>query len=133
MHEFTDASDAGRQLAIALGPLAEDVVVLAASPDGLPVAQAIDPQAKLIRDNVEDFVGRNVLVVDLGVETGTRAWEVVQELRSIKVANIDLAVPICSRQVLAKLENAFDHVTVLVTPLAPRALRWHYADLSSAK
>lgn len=130
MRDFLNPVDAGKKLATEIGTLREGTVVVAASPDGLPVAREIDPRAQLITDNYEDFLGAHVLVVDVGVETGTRAWEVVQGLRAMKVARVDLAVPVCSRQVLVKLETAFDAVTVLVTPLAPRALRWHYEDLS---
>ena len=130
MHDFDNSFDAGRKLAAALGEIPAGTQVVAASSLGLPVAHAVDPDAQLITDNFEDFVGQSVIVVDIGVETGTRAWDVVQGLRASKVGRVELAVPVCSRQVLAKLENAFDHVTVLVTPLAPRALRWHYRDLT---
>ena len=129
MHEFVNAADAGQQLADKLGSLAPGTIVVAASTDGIAVAKAINPNAELISDILLEYAGQSMLVVDLGVETGTRAWEVVQGLRAIGVAQVDLAVPVCSRQVLAKLKNAFDNVCVLVTPLAPRALRWHYQEL----
>lgn len=125
-----NGEDAGRKLAEKLGPIPIGTVVVAASVAGLAVARAIDPEAQLISDNIDEnvdqYTGCSVLVIDLGVETGTRAWEIVQRLRAINVAQVSLAVPVCSRQVLAKLQTAFDSVSVLVTPLAPRSLRWHY-------
>lgn len=131
MREFLDYADAGRQLADALGPISDKFRVVAISPSGLEVALCVSSTAQLLNDRYEDFAGEQVLVIDSGVETGTRAWEVVQGLRLMKVSHVDLAVPVCSRQVKVKLESAYDNVTALVTPLAPRSLRWHYQHLAN--
>ena len=73
-----------------------------------------------------EIVGRRVLVVDDGVETGTAARAVVAALREAGAAYDALAVPVCPREAEADLRRRYDEVIAVTKPLVRRSLRWHY-------
>jgi predicted phosphoribosyltransferase len=142
MTDFTDLRDGGRRLAPLLEPLlAQSPLVLAVLPNGVPVAvgirEVIDVEVRglpvvrsddgAVAEPVEDIEGRLVIVVDDGVETGTVARAAAATLRPLGPARLVLAVPVCSREVMADLALRYDEVIAPVTPMGRRALTWHYA------
>ena len=142
MTDFTDLRDGGRRLAPMLEPLlSETPLILAVMPNGVPVAvgirEVIDVEVRglpvtrsddgVVAEPVDDVDGRLVIVVDDGVETGTVARAAAAALRPLGPRRLVLAVPVCSREVMADLALRYDQVIAPVTPMGRRALTWHYA------
>jgi predicted phosphoribosyltransferase len=151
---FADLSAAGLALAPLLtaalskqaalseqAALAEaEPILLGIEPDGLVVALAVADRLRcsvltlpVLRshDGVQviapvDLVGRPVVLIDAGVETGTTARAAGVALREAGVGRLILAVPVCPREVEATLVRTFDTVIAVVRPLVRRDLRWHY-------
>jgi predicted phosphoribosyltransferase len=65
-----------------------------------------------------------VVVVDDGVETGTKALKVAEVLGGGIIKY--LAVPVCSREIEAKLLSVYRKVYSLKKPFVRRSLDWHY-------
>src|SRR4051794_24656900 len=63
-----------------------------------------------------DVQGRRVVVVDDGVATGATTLVALRALRAQRPAYLVLAVPVCPRPVLNRLESESDQVVVLATP-----------------
>lgn len=147
--DFRDRHDAGHRLAVHphLTHALEqggDWVVAAVMPGGAPVAAVIAshwalPMTPMHRDlsdgehHLPAFTveaghvsGRDILLVDDGVETGTASRACAAVLRSAGAGRIVLTVPVCSHQAQADLVGHVDEVIALVRPLARRALIWHY-------
>jgi predicted phosphoribosyltransferase len=139
---FADLADGGRAL---IDPLREaladsaDPLLVAVLPNGVPVAVPLaeglglalvgvsldrtgDPRVI----EVPDVTGRNCVVVDDGVETGTAAQLVGLALRDAGAARVLLAVPVCPRQAQAQLQHVYDRIVAVDRPLGRRDLRWHY-------
>jgi len=147
MTGFADREDAGRQLAAALRDTVASMhepLLVAIMPHGvsvaLPLADAfVLPLAGVSLDRegeprvvqVPDVMGREVIVVDDGVETGTAALLVGAALREAGASRLALAVPVCPRQAEAGLQSLYDAIVVIQRPLARRDLRWHYVDFDS--
>ena len=142
MTDFTDLRDGGRRLAPMLEPLlSETPLILAVMPNGVPVAvgirEVIDVEVRglpvtrsddgAVAEPFDDVDGRLVIVVDDGVETGTVARAAAAALRPLGPRRLVLAVPVCSREVMADLALRYDQVIAPVTPMGRRALTWHYA------
>ncbi len=145
MSDFANLRDAGRQLGPLLaGALAgiEDPLLLAVIPNGVPVALGIQEEfdipvrglaaqrsdaAVLIVPDA-DLAGRNVVIVDDGVETGTVARAAATAMVESGVASVTLAVPGGSREALATLQHRYDRVVALVRPMVHRSLAGHYDD-----
>lgn len=142
MTDFTDLRDGGRRLAPMLEPLlSETPLILAVMPNGVPVAvgirEVIDVEVRglpvtrsddgAFAEPFDDVDGRLVIVVDDGVETGTVARAAAAALRPLGPRRLVLAVPVCSREVMADLALRYDQVIAPVTPMGRRALTWHYA------
>jgi predicted phosphoribosyltransferase len=140
--DFTDLRDGGRTLAPMLESLlSETPLILAVMPNGVPVAvgirEVIDVEVRglpvtrsddgAVAEPVDDVDGRLVIVVDDGVETGTVARAAAAALRPLGPRRLVLAVPVCSREVMADLALRYDQVIAPVTPMGRRALTWHYA------
>jgi predicted phosphoribosyltransferase len=140
--DFTDLRDGGRRLAPMLEPLlSETPLILAVMPNGVPVAvgirEVIDVEVRglpvtrsddgAVAEPFDDVDGRLVIVVDDGVETGTVARAAAAALRPLGPRRLVLAVPVCSREVMADLALRYDQVIAPVTPMGRRALTWHYA------
>lgn len=142
MADFLDLTDAGRQLAPLVVERVRDPFLLAVSPHGVPVAEPVAAALgvvvhplPLIRTDegvsvpeVPEIAGREVLIVDDGVETGTAARAMAAALRAHNPERLILAVPVCPRQEGSTLGLLYDEVIAVVQPLARRSLRWHYAD-----
>ena len=147
MSDFANLVDGGRRL----GPLLTaalfdtDALLLAAIPNGVPVALGVvDSFAAPVRAlavarsdegaavaTVPDLVGRTVIVIDDGVETGTVARAAAFALRESGVGMLVLAVPVCPREAMADLQHLYDRVVAVVSPMARRDLSWHYADFDT--
>jgi predicted phosphoribosyltransferase len=142
MADFLDLTDAGTQLAPHVLGRAENPLILGVAPNGVPVAAVVAtaigaPLHELIVirsddgvavSEVPDVTGREVIVVDDGVETGTAARAIAHALRDRDPAKLTLAVPVCPRQEGSSLALLYDEVIAVVQPLARRSLRWHYAN-----
>lgn len=142
MADFLDLADAGAHLAPHVVGRAEDPLILAVVPNGVPVAAVVAAaigapvqELTVIRSEdgvalsgVPDVAGRDVIVIDDGVETGTAARAIAHALRDRDPARLILAVPVCPRQEGSSLALLYDEVIAVVQPLARRSLRWHYAN-----
>lgn len=147
MTAFANLADGGRQLvgvvsAIAAG--AQDALLVAIAPNGVPVAEQLAdalglPLAGAFLDRegepcvtaVPEVAGREVIVVDDGVETGTAARLVGAALRTGGATRLILAVPVCPRQAEGGLQPLYDEIVAIDRPLARRDLRWHFADFDT--
>ena len=138
---FANLADGGRRLAELIPPF-DDRIVLAIVPNGVPAAMQVasalgaplagvrivrEPEPMVIE--LPDVAGREVVVIDDGVETGTAARLVGAALREAGAARAILAVPVCPREAEARLRGLYDDVIAVDRPMARRALRWHYDDL----
>ena len=142
MADFLDLTDAGHQLAPLVVDRVRDPVLLAVSPHGVPVAEpiaaalGIELQPLLLHrtdegvtvPDVTGITGREVVIVDDGVETGTAARAMAAALRAHNPDRLILAVPVCPRQEGSSLALLYDEIIAVVQPLARRSLRWHYAN-----
>lgn len=147
MTGFANLADGGAQLVAAVSDVASalrDPLLLAIIPNGVPVAEpladalslplagaGLDREGDPRVTEVPDVVGRDVIVVDDGVETGTASRLVGAALRSGGAARVVLAVPVCPRQAEAGLSTVYDEIVAIDRPLARRDLRWHYADFDT--
>lgn len=148
MSDFADLGDAGRRLGPALAGAISglaDPILLAVLPNGVPVALGIRetlalPVRALYAERSADGVvvrpdpslaGRNVVVVDDGVETGTVARAASRALVEAGVASVTLAVPVCSRESMASLQHRYDQIVAVVRPMVHRSLSWHFDDFDT--
>ena len=148
MSDFANLADGGRQLApeLALALVdAPDAIILAALPNGVPVAigirETLDvpvralPVERLddgaVVEQVPGLEGRTVVVVDDGVETGSVARAAAAALRASHVGRLVLAVPVCPRDALADLHRRYDLVVAVAKPMGRRSLSWHYDDFDT--
>lgn len=142
MADFVDLPDAGRRLAPLVVPKVTAPLVLAVIPHGVPVAGPVaaalgvevhpltvhrTDEGVTVGD-VPDIAGREVVVVDDGVETGTAARAIAAALRPHVPARLILAVPVCPRQEGSTLALLYDDIIAVVQPMARRSLRWHYEN-----
>jgi predicted phosphoribosyltransferase len=72
--------------------------------------------------------GREVIVVDDGLATGTTARAAVRGLRRRAPSRLVLAVPVAPRDTVAELTPLVDELVVLQTPEPFRAIGLHYED-----
>lgn len=146
--DFENLADGGARLAPLLAAAfasGSAPVLLAVLPNGVPVALgvraawAVEVRA-LAASRSDDGVvvhadpslaGRDVVVIDDGVETGTVARAAAMALRAVDVASLTLAVPVCPREAQADLDQRYDRVVAVVRPLARRDLAWHYDDFDT--
>jgi predicted phosphoribosyltransferase len=147
MTGFADLADGGHRLIAVLRDRAEtlnDPLLVAILPNGVPVAEPLADALGLTLvgaslDRVGEprvidlptVQGRDAIVVDGGVETGTAARLVGGALREAGAAELVLAVPVCPRQAQAGLETLYDEIVAIDRPLARRDLRWHYASFDT--
>lgn len=147
MTSFANLADGGAQLVAPVRQAAgglRDPLLLAIIPNGVPVAEPLaealavpvagawlDREGEPHVIELPDVAGREVIVIDGGVETGTAARLVGAALRAGGAARTVLAVPVCPRQAEAGLGALYDEIVALDRPLARRDLRWHYADFDT--
>jgi predicted phosphoribosyltransferase len=152
--KFENLFDAGIELGSLLreqhSELITDVLIACVMPNGVPVALGIESVVgarelfgiQLTRTGETvvldpDFLssfdenlvnGKRVILVDDGVETGTAATICGQWLRSLEVAELVLAVPVCPRTAMNQLQFLFTGIVSVQSPLGARSLAWHYTD-----
>ncbi|MBM3687560.1 MAG: hypothetical protein FJW85_11235 [Actinobacteria bacterium] len=147
MTGFANLADAGARLVPAVSDVASglrDPIVLAIVPNGVPVAEPLvealalplagaylDREGEPHVTDIPEVHGRDVIVVDDGVETGTAARLVGAALRSGGATQAVLAVPVCPRQAEAGLITLYDEIVAIDRPLARRDLHWHYVDFDT--
>lgn len=147
MTRFANLADGAQQLLPAVRDLARalrEPLVLAIVPNGVPVGECladalalplvgafVEREGEPRVTDLPEVTGRDVIVVDDGVETGTAASLVGAALRSAGAARCVLAVPVCPRQAEAGLSALYDEIVAVDRPLARRDLRWHYADFDT--
>ncbi|MEI8057414.1 MAG: phosphoribosyltransferase family protein [Actinomycetes bacterium] len=140
--KFKDFDDAGRKLSVLVRDvLTPDSVLLGVPTCGVAVAVALadelgvtvtvldvtrDDSGVHIRIDSEVCSGREAVVIDDGIETGTTARAIAVALREAGATRIVLAVPVCPREAEADLRRRYDDVLALDRPLVRRSLRWHY-------
>ena len=144
--KFENLFDAGIELGSLLreehSELISDAQIGCIMPNGVPVA-ARDlfgihlsrtlETAVLDSGFVADFdagrvEGRRVILVDDGVETGTAAIVCGEWLKSLGVLELVLAVPVCPRTAMNRLQFLFSSIVTVQAPLGARSLAWHYLD-----
>lgn len=147
MTRFANLADGGRQL---VDPVREaldtmvDPLLIAILPGGVPVAEsladaldlslvgaAIEREGEPRVTELPDVAGRDVIVVDDGVETGTAARLVGAAAREGGAARLVLAVPVCPREAEVHLQPIYGEIITIDRPLARRDLRWHYVDFDT--
>lgn len=148
MKSFANLADAGRVLAALVQVEfneASDVIVLAAMPNGVPVAIPVAGALGVratglpidrtgegpVIGTLPDAADRVVMVIDDGVETGSVARAAAIDLRELKPRRLVLAVPVCSREAMAGLAHLYDAIIAVERPLGRRALAWHYEDFDT--
>lgn len=84
----------------------------------------------IFREQFDDNQVQNkvVVVIDDGVETGTAATAVGKWLKQMDVRELVLAVPVCPKTGINRLQFTFDRIIALNSPLGARSLAWHYED-----
>lgn len=144
---FADLDVAARVLAAAIPDRVIDEMdlVVALGERAVPIAEVVAGQlagtgnrggscALLAVDRGEgpvlgappECTGRQVMVVDYGVETGQAAMLAGRALRAAGAARLILAVAVCSRQVEWTLAGVYDEIFAVQQPLGRRALQWHF-------
>lgn len=150
MRRFANLADAGNALAAHVADDLADavdapVVVLAAIPNGVPVAlpvcavlgvraQALPVErsaAGPVIGSLPQLAGCRVVVVDDGVETGSVARAAAVAIREQAPVEIVLAVPVCPREAMADLTRRYDRIIALERPFGRRSLAWHYDDFDT--
>lgn len=151
MSSFANLADGGRQLAphvrdmLASDATAGPVVLLAAIPNGVPVALAIGSEVGVrvtalpvtrtdegpVIGELPELAGCAVLVIDDGVETGSVARAAAAAIRPLAPQSLRLAVPVCPREAMADMQRLYDDIIAVDMPFGRRALTWHYADFDT--
>lgn len=80
-----------------------------------------------------DWRGRTVVVVDDGVANGVTAAAALRGLRAAGATSLLLAVPVASREGLARCAAEADAVVCPLTPLDFRAVGLHYVDFTQVE
>jgi predicted phosphoribosyltransferase len=139
---FVDLADGGRRLA----PLLVDLVrggsvVVSVGAGGRVTGAAVAAELAVevthletLRDEAgvtvlvdgADLAGRQVVVVDDGVESGTAALAAARAVRAAGAASVVLGVPVCPRDAESGLRAAYDDVVAVVRPLVGGSLHGHY-------
>ena len=144
---FADLADGGRRLAALLVQrgLTDDVLLVRVGVGGLvtgaAVSGALDRDVVPVRTERDgagvrvdlstvEVAGREVWVVDDGVESGTAALAVGAALREAGVARAVLAVPVCPVEADADLRACYDDVIAVTRPQRRGSLRGHYGTFA---
>jgi erythromycin esterase-like protein/hypoxanthine-guanine phosphoribosyltransferase len=135
---FRNRAQAGRLLAKRLHQYAgrDDLVVLALPRGGVPVAyeiaRALDAPLDVF-DTVDlprDLAGKNVILANDGLATGSTMLAAVQAVREQDPARVVVAVPVGDPDVCERLRAVADDVVCLITPRPLQAVGQWYQDFS---
>ncbi len=144
MKQYVSFTEAGRALSaevLARGPFHDACVIglnargqLVGSSVASALGVALDAVAILksvesvTTTQLPETVGRTVVVVDDGVESGTAARAVGRAIRASGASSVVLAVPVCPEELLAELAGIYDQVVVLHVCTDQLPLAGHYLD-----
>ena len=64
----------------------------------------------------KNLTGKDIIVVDDGIETGSTMLAVINILKKRKVRKIIIAVPVAAAEVLINLQKEVDQIVVLISP-----------------
>ena len=81
-------------------------------------------------DEPLDLEGRQVVIVDDGIATGSTARAAGKVARALGSAQVVLAIPVAPRESLAALRDAFDDIFAVATPHPFRAIGMFYEDFT---
>ena len=99
----------------------------------------ISEEKKLIADKINIFRegkplpnlnSKDIILVDDGIATGYSITAAIESLRQLKVANIILAVPVASIDIIESLTKIVDKIFVLLSPPYLSAVGEFYSDFS---
>ena len=79
------------------------------------------------------IAGRNVIIVDDGLATGSTAEAAIAVVRHFGAAHVTLAVPVGSEEAVARLSSIADAVVCLETPDPFYAVGQHYRDFTQVR
>ncbi|MDO8731969.1 MAG: phosphoribosyltransferase family protein [Actinomycetota bacterium] len=144
MTAYSSFAEAGRLLAVevlASGRFFDPCVIgmnargqLVASPVARALGVPCEPVAVLktgdsvTTTELPETLGRTVIVVDDGVESGTAARVVGVAIRATGALRIVLAVPVCPQERIAELGAIYDELAVLHVCADGLPLEGHYLD-----
>ncbi len=144
MTPYSSFTQAGQQLSAsvhAAGPFLDACVIglnargqLVGSAVAAALGVALEPVAILksgdavTTTELPDTLGRTVVVVDDGVESGTAARAVGRAIRAAGAARIIFAVPVCPAERLDELNGIYDLVIVEHVCTDGLPLAGHYLD-----
>ena len=74
------------------------------------------------------IAGKNVIVIDDGLATGSSMHAAVEALRSGNPANVVVAVPVGSPETCERMKTIADDVVCVLEPADFRAVGMHYVD-----
>ena len=77
-----------------------------------------------------DFLGKNIIIVDDGIATGTCIALAIKEARSAGARSITVAVPVCPGNTEEKIKPLADRIIVLLRPLHFTGIGAYYQDFS---
>jgi predicted phosphoribosyltransferase len=145
---YDDLVDGGRALSDALRAelpeLSSDAVVVTPLSAGAIVGRVVADQlglrvvalrvtenefgtrVELVGAEPAELVGRTLLFVDAGVQSGATALNAIAFLRSLKPSRLVMAVPTCHAQAAADVTPLVDVLIAPHRPFTPRTLRWEY-------
>ena len=144
MRPYPSFTDAGVQLSLEVlevGPF-HDPCVIGLNARGQLVGSAVaralgvplDPVvilksgSEVSTTQLPETLGRTVVVVDDGVESGTAARAVGRAIRATGPSRVVFAVPVCPEERMAELEGIYDLVLVLHVCSDGLSLASHYLD-----
>ncbi len=92
-----------------------------------PVA-IVKSESSVTTTELPDTVGRSVVIVDDGVESGTAARAAGVAVRACGASKVVLAVPVCPEKLMEELAGIYDEIFILHVCADSIALEGHYQD-----
>lgn len=77
-----------------------------------------------------DLLGKNIIIVDDGIATGTCMELAIKEARSAGARSVTVAVPVCPVNTEEKIKPLTDNTVVLLRPLHFTGIGAYYQDFS---
>ncbi|MDO9486703.1 MAG: phosphoribosyltransferase family protein [Actinomycetota bacterium] len=92
-----------------------------------PVA-IVKSESSVATTDLPDTLGRTVVIVDDGVESGSAARTIGREVRATGASKIILAVPVCPERLMEELAGVYDELVILHACTDAIGLDGHYQD-----